>query len=390
MAGGAFNSDLFALDADGAGVPTGARLTDTPGVAEGEPSWGPGRQFVAYAAPRDEPPLSAAAAIWRLDVAAGLSTALSSGPDDRDPDWSPDGTEVVFASVLEVGREGQLSTLAAAAADGRSQRLLIEPLAAPDAFVAGPRWSPDGGSIAFVVVRGGEGELYGLDLVAGRADRLVARPGWDDVEPAWSPDGRLIAFASGHRASGALTVEHGLWLFEPASGVIGQLLAVTGVDLRRPSWSAGGDRLAYVATARDGPSRAHVANLLAARHDAPLWSVPVAALDWTAPPGGGPTATEPAPTPTVGASPTAAATPAVTPTQPMLPTLQPLPPFPTLPPVEPTLPADAPPFPLPSATPSAGPSPTATRQPSPTPTVGATSATLFLPLALGGAPLGAP
>lgn len=390
VAGGAFNRDLYALDPGDGAAPTGARLTDTPGVSEGEPSWGPGRGSVAYAAPRDEPPLAADAAIWRLDTVSGLSIALSTGPHDRDPDWSPDGAEVVFASVLERGRESQVSTLAAAAADGRAQRLLIEPLVAPDAVLAGPRWSPDGRAVAFVVVRHGEGELYGLDLGAGVAERWLARPGWDDVEPAWSPDGRLVAFASGYRAPGALTVEHGLWLFEPATGRAGRLLAVPGVDLRRPAWSPSGTRLAYAAAARGEAALVHATDLYAPAHRLPLWTTPADALDWTAPAGGAPTATDEPPTPTAGASPTDGPTPDATPTQPTLPTLAPLPAFPTLPPPEPTLPSDAPPFPLPSPTPSAGPSPSPTRATSPEPTAAAPAARVFLPIALGDAGIAAP
>lgn len=61
---------------------------------------------------------------------------------------------------------------------------------------AEPRWSPDGGTIAFISNREGETEqLYVVDSAGGEPRRLTELAE-DVAEIAWAPDGRSIAFAS--------------------------------------------------------------------------------------------------------------------------------------------------------------------------------------------------
>jgi dipeptidyl aminopeptidase/acylaminoacyl peptidase len=61
-----------------------------------------------------------------------------------------------------------------------------------------PRWSPDGGQLAFVSKRGDEkasNQLYVMPVGGGEPQRLTDLK--EDVgEPAWSPDGAQIAFSS--------------------------------------------------------------------------------------------------------------------------------------------------------------------------------------------------
>ncbi|MBA3271898.1 MAG: PD40 domain-containing protein [Acidobacteria bacterium] len=58
-----------------------------------------------------------------------------------------------------------------------------------------PRWSPDGGEIAFYAYRSGNRDIWVMPSRGGPARQLTSHPG-QDWYPSWSPDGREIAFGS--------------------------------------------------------------------------------------------------------------------------------------------------------------------------------------------------
>jgi dipeptidyl aminopeptidase/acylaminoacyl peptidase len=114
-----------------------------------------------------------------------------------DPRLSPDGRRVAYV-VNSVDREENAyrGAIWVAPLDGSEQ---------PRQFTSGersdgsPRWSPDGGWLAFVSNRDGDeekahGEVYVLPADGGEPHRLTE--GKEGVESiAWSPDSRRIAFS---------------------------------------------------------------------------------------------------------------------------------------------------------------------------------------------------
>jgi len=111
-----------------------------------------------------------------------------------DPRLSPDGRTVAFA-VVRIDREANdyASSIWTAPVDGR------EP---PRRFTFGdkadgsPRWSPDGTRIAFLSKRDGDArQLYVIPATGGEALRLTELDEGAS-EPVWSPDGTRIAFTS--------------------------------------------------------------------------------------------------------------------------------------------------------------------------------------------------
>jgi Tol biopolymer transport system component len=59
-----------------------------------------------------------------------------------------------------------------------------------------PQWSPDGTRIVFESRRdGGDSEIYVMNADATGQTRLTDSPGIDR-QPTWSPDGTMIAFES--------------------------------------------------------------------------------------------------------------------------------------------------------------------------------------------------
>jgi dipeptidyl aminopeptidase/acylaminoacyl peptidase len=139
----------------------------------------------------------------RLAFVAGMSTEpkifsvnpdgsdlrqLTTGPFDRAPRWSPDGSHIAFTRFVS-GHSG----LYVMNAEGGGLHLVTDELD----YQFGPTWSPDGTEIAFTGQAGDEdwSEVYvvrtdGTDLRDLTNDASI------DDGPAWAPDGSKIAFAS--------------------------------------------------------------------------------------------------------------------------------------------------------------------------------------------------
>ena len=126
---------------------------------------------------------------------------LSDGGDDRDPSWSPDGSQIVFSGA----RFGGVNIIRMNA-DGTGQVPLTDTL--DPVSNTQPAWSPDGTKIAFVSNRAGSrrGEIWVMNADGTNPVRLTenVQLGTDsfgpfyglDLSPAWSPDGTRIAFSS--------------------------------------------------------------------------------------------------------------------------------------------------------------------------------------------------
>jgi len=132
---------------------------------------------------------------WTLDAdghVVSRSPLIASTFRDSDPDYSPDGRRIAFAS----GRNGSFG-IWASDNDGNNPRLLFD----GGAYVTGsPRWSPDGRKIVFDTrahdaAHVGNPSIWTVDVDGGQAHRL-SPPGTGDVAPSWSRDGAWIYFAS--------------------------------------------------------------------------------------------------------------------------------------------------------------------------------------------------
>ena len=67
-------------------------------------------------------------------------------------------------------------------------------------MVFAPRFSPDGGKVAFSVERGGNSDIFVMDLRNHATSRLTADPAID-TSPSFSPDGSQVVFNSDRSGS---------------------------------------------------------------------------------------------------------------------------------------------------------------------------------------------
>jgi Tol biopolymer transport system component len=131
---------IYRLNPDGANLQW---LSDLPASILGL-SYSPDRRTILFGSVYNR----LISVITSLDVDTGETLDLTQDAAfDRDPSWSPDGTQIAFAS----NRDGD-PEIYVMAADGGSPRQLTHNARWPDMC---PSWSPDGSHILFTSIRQG-------------------------------------------------------------------------------------------------------------------------------------------------------------------------------------------------------------------------------------------
>lgn len=131
--------------------------------------------------------------IWQLPLQHSSSPTpwLTSTRWDAQPAFSPDGSQVAFASDRTGSPEIWLAD-----ADGQYMRQLTR-FSGP--YTGHPRWAPDGSALVFASRVGGNADLYLYDLRRSLLRRLTTHPA-NDTAPCWVPNGGAVYFASNRRA----------------------------------------------------------------------------------------------------------------------------------------------------------------------------------------------
>ena len=194
--------------------------------------------------------------------------------DISDPQVSPDGLMVAYVgSTNDREADEARSAIWMTSWDGK-QRLALTSAAEG---TEKPKWSPDGGYLAFLSKPAGsdKAQIMLLDRRGGNAAQLTKVTG-DIGDYAWAPDGKRLVFTMTDTDSGTPPkpiVIDTMHFKQDADGYIGaeqrQHLYLFDVEARRaealtadsrynedlPTWSADGSQIAFVRTRELGPDQ---------------------------------------------------------------------------------------------------------------------------------------
>ncbi|MBI2355555.1 MAG: Tol-Pal system beta propeller repeat protein TolB [Deltaproteobacteria bacterium] len=152
----------------------------------------------------------------------------SNGSINLNPDFSPDGREIIFTSYKRGNPDLFKRALSHTAEIPISHRKGLNITGA---------WSPNGSRIALAMSKDGDAEIYAISKEGEKPVRLTVTP-TIEVSPAWSPDGSRIAFVSDRLGKPQVFV------MNADGGNVRRLTTAGGYNVS-PRWSPKGDRIAY-------------------------------------------------------------------------------------------------------------------------------------------------
>lgn len=167
------SADLYMMPLEGEAYPR--RVTVGRGSANVSPSFSPDGHRLAFTSDRLGHP-----EVYIMD-ADGTNTDVFTAFDFGDQndrccaDWSPDGRQIAFQSLID----GRYQVFTMTLRDRQPRQLTSE------GRNEDPSWAPDGRHLVFASTRSGERQLWILDVESGRF-RQLTRVGGAQL-PAWSP-----------------------------------------------------------------------------------------------------------------------------------------------------------------------------------------------------------
>jgi Tol biopolymer transport system component len=116
-------------------------------------------------------------------------------------DWSPDGQHFAFIAYAEGNNE-------VAVINTRSTNVEHRYKLGEIGSVSSLAWSPDGKSLLLSGQKGGQSDLYLLDVASEKITALT-NDRYADEQPTWSPDGQTIAFVTDRDGTDFSTLKWG-------------------------------------------------------------------------------------------------------------------------------------------------------------------------------------
>ncbi|HEX6880572.1 MAG TPA: PDZ domain-containing protein, partial [Terriglobales bacterium] len=163
----------------------------------------------------------------------------SPGVADRNPTWSPDGKWIAYFSDESGDYQLELRNQTGM---GEVKKI---PLGDPVSFYYNPIWSPDSKKIAYTDK---EGKLYFIEIEKPAAPKLVDTDKYADnnMQPAWAPDGKWIAYLKSQKNQ-----RHAMYLHSVEQGKSFQVTDGMS-DVQFPVFDVNGKYLYFTASTDAG------------------------------------------------------------------------------------------------------------------------------------------
>jgi dipeptidyl aminopeptidase/acylaminoacyl peptidase len=213
-----YRGNVWLASVDGSEPP---RRFTTGERRDGEPRWSPDGARMAFVSSRAE---KEPGQLYVISLKGGEAEKLTKLKEDvRQIAWSPDGTQLVFAS--RVRDEAYEEEDERKRPPRRVTRLWYK--------LDDEGWIADRRTQLFVVPADGSAE-----------PRQLTDGEHENGDPRWSPDGSRIVFASARTESWDVDLVQDLYLASPEGGEPELLTHEDGI-CSKPSWSPDGTRIAY-------------------------------------------------------------------------------------------------------------------------------------------------
>lgn len=175
---------IFIINIDGSGL---RQLTDVE-LGACQPDWSPDGSRLVFISPCEEnEELYDTASLYIINAdGSGLEPLPTSGRGDFDPAWSPDGTEIAFTSMRN-GFRPQVHIM-----DVESRE--VHSLSLVNNKDYQPEWNADGSKILFVTTRNGPYQIWIMNADGTEQTRFTASRSLWNTYPIWSPDGGVILY----------------------------------------------------------------------------------------------------------------------------------------------------------------------------------------------------
>jgi Tol biopolymer transport system component len=173
---------IFSVAPDGSGL---RQLTHVAkGHAATSPQWSPDGTQIVFTIDND---------IWVMNADGGHRRRLTNDPErlSQQPSWSPDGTAILY-SRCSSPFGFQRCSINVMNADGTGRTKLL----GGDWVNLNPEFSPDGTRIAYSSNRGGYVSNIWVMNSDGSDPKRLTKPLLQAWAPDWSPDGSHILFSS--------------------------------------------------------------------------------------------------------------------------------------------------------------------------------------------------
>jgi Tol biopolymer transport system component len=222
------NREIYSINVDGSDP---KNLTNDPGIDE-NPDVSPDGKQVVWASDRGGERLH----LWVMNIDGSNQRQLTfDSGGDNSPRWSPDGKKIAFArgtAIMVTDVEGGKPEVAF-----RGGNLATADPCQVGGFPGG--WSPDGREITYYSADAARGtsNVCIVDLESSKVTVVPQTPGFH-AEPTWSRDGRYLAYRSIRGGN------NDVYTYDLKTNTERRLTDVPDLDIE-PNWSPDGEWIVF-------------------------------------------------------------------------------------------------------------------------------------------------